>query len=304
MKTAPTALFEPGFLRQLERLRLMLARRVAMGRKGAHTARLTGSSLEFADYRNYVPGDDVRNVDWNVYGRTGRLYLKQFEEEQDLDVSILVDVSASMRWSPEGTSASSEKLALAGRLAAAVAYLALFRLDRAAVFFFADRLLPDSGFKRSRPAIHTLLEFLSSMPAAEGQKTDLERVLREFSHRVKRRGLVVILSDFLIPGGADAALQRLKTARFDAVLLQILHPLELDPGDSGDWLLRDSETGTEQRVAFQTGLRRRYRETVEEFNNSLRQSARARGFGFARLTTDQEFESAALEALRETPFIK
>jgi uncharacterized protein (DUF58 family) len=303
MATELRDLFSSTFLARLEKLRLICSRRVPAGTAGSHRARKSGSSIDFADYRPYTPGDDPRAVDWNVYGRLDRLFIKQFEEEQDLDVSILVDQSGSMRWTSGG--GSPAKLVLSLQLAATLAYLALHRLDRANVGFFGVTLQADTGFRRGKKAIHEILRFLAEVPPAEEGATRLEANFRAFSRRMKRRGLLVVLSDFLVPGESLArSLYALQGSGFSCLLLHIVDPAEFEPGKAGDLLLCNPETPEQRKVTVTPALAERYRRRVTAWKNELRNSALSSGCGYACLETGRPFEENALEALRQTPFVR
>lgn len=290
-------LFDSAFLAKLEQLQL-LARRLFHGQNLAERrSRQTGSSLEFADYRNYTPGDDLRTVDWNVYGRLDRLFVKLFEAERDLPVSFLIDASASMRWQPEGAQAGG-KFDHARQVAAALAYIALSSLDRVNLFFFSADLGTDLGFVRGRQQFHAVLEFLRREPEGGRQTTDLSRSFRSFAHRLKRRGLVFVLSDFFDPQAAQA-LAFLRRQQFEPAALQVLAPWEADPALRGDLRLRDAETGTTLDLTADPGLLRRYREAFARFQAELEATCRQRAIGLVRTTTEIPFEDLVLRVLRE-----
>lgn len=291
-------LFDSAFLAKLEQLQL-LSRRLFHGQNLAERrSRQTGSSLEFADYRNYTPGDDLRTVDWNVYGRLDRLFVKLFEAERDLPVSFLIDASRSMRWRPEGEDGGVGKFDHARRIAAALAYIALSSLDRVNLFFFSGDLGADLGFVRGRQMFHSVLGFLRREPEGADQPTDLGRSFRSFAHRLKRRGLVFVLSDFFDPQAAEA-LGFLRRQQFEPVALQVLHPWEADPALQGDLRLRDAETGTALDLTADAGLLRRYREAFARFEAELDATCRRRAIGRVRTTTDVPFEDLVLRVLRE-----
>ena len=175
--------FDSAFLAKLERLHLLSRRTFGGQSRAERRSHKLGSSLEFADYRNYTPGDDLRSVDWNIYGRLDKLFLKLFEEEEDLHIYLLIDTSESMRW--QALDARTErplrpaKLDVARQIAGTLAYIGLANLDRVNVGFFAERLGPDLGLGRGKSHFHKVVRFLDRPPADTGQ-TDLARSLRAF----------------------------------------------------------------------------------------------------------------------------
>ena len=293
--------FDSAFLAKLERLHL-LSRRTFPGQSRAERrSRKLGSSLEFADYRNYVAGDDLRSIDWNIYGRLDKLFLKLFEEEEDLHISLLVDTSASMRWTAldprTDAPLRASKLDLARRLAGTLAYIGLANLDRVNVQFFSEGLGDDLGMGRGKGHFHHVVRFLERLPEDAGQ-TNLTRSLRAFGQRTRRRGLVVILSDFFDPNGYEEALNYLQYQRFEIQLIQLLDPAELTPRLLGDLRLTDTETGGTYEVTVNEGLVRAYEREIGTFLGGLETFCQRRGIGYRRATTDVPFEDFVLRMLR------
>ena len=298
--TSPPTVFDSAFLAKLEQLHL-LSRKVFRGLQHAERrSRQTGSSLEFADYRNYTPGDDLRSVDWNIYGRLDRLFVKLFEAEQDLHITILLDCSASMRWRPDD-GAGLSKFDHARRIAAALGYVALASLDRVNFFPFSTELGTDLGFVRGKQQFHAVLDFLERLsvaPEPSGQPTRMSPCFQSFSHRMKRRGLVFVVSDLFDPEASDA-LALLRRQQFEVTVLQVLDPVELDPALSGDVRLVDSETGTAFDLLADTRLVDSYRTEFTRFFAALEQDCRRRAIGFVQTTTALPFEDLVLRILRE-----
>ena len=197
-------MFDSAFLAKLERLHLLSRRTFGGQSRAERRSHKLGSSLEFADYRNYVPGDDLRSIDWNIYGRSDKLFLKLFEEEEDLHIYLLVDVSDSMRWQAHDERNDAplrpSKLDVARQLAGTLAYIGLANLDRVNVHFFSGHLGHDLGLGRGKSHFHRALEFLERLPVTAGP-TDLTRSFKAFGQTTKRRGLVLVLSDFFRSGG-------------------------------------------------------------------------------------------------------
>lgn len=288
--------FETNFLQKLEYLALV-ARRVFRGRlAGRRPGRAYGSSVEFADYREYAAGDDYRYLDWNIYARMDQLLLKLFEEEQDLHVYILLDVSASM-------ASSSQKFACALRVAASLAYIAMGNLDRVAVHPFADRPLVEFPMTRGKGRILALLEYLERLePAATD--TDLERAVRVLLQRRPRRGLVVLISDLYDPRGFEHGLD---VQRYHGDQVQVIHlvdPSESSPQLLGDVDLVDCETGSVRPVTISERHLRRYRQVFREFLDRCENRCRQREVGYIRSMTDVPFEELVLRVLRRGAMVE
>ena len=298
---AAALLFDSAFLAKLERLYL-LSRKLFRGEHRAERrSRQTGSSLEFADYRNYTFGDDLRSIDWNIYGRLDRLFSKLFEQEQDLDIHFLLDASASMHWTP-GPGALS-KFDQARRIAASLGYIALSNLDRVNVLWFGAALGDDLGLLRGKSQFHRVLEFLRRPPASDGP-TNLLAAARGFTQRLKRRGLVFVLSDFLDPVGYEEALGLLRFSRFEAHIIQVLDPAELRPAAAGDLRLVDCETGAPLEVTATDAVLASYRAEVDRFLAGLTDFCVRRGIGCALASTETPFEDLVLRVLRDGMILK
>lgn len=289
-------LFDSAFLARLERVRLQVRRVFAGNLRADRRSRRTGSSLEFADYRNYVPGDDPRRIDWNIYSRIERLMMKLTEEEEDLRVAILVDTSASMHWRPPGVSRLS-KFDIARRLAAALGYLALHGMDHVELWFFDSTLRGESGIFRGRPAFHQVLRFLRSAPQSSGG-TNLEESLGRFGKRQRRRGLAIVLSDGLDAAGCERGLLALAGRHFDLHLIHVMDPAECAPTERGDLLLRDCEGGGEMAVTAGPGLLRAYQEEVERFREELKTWCSRHRAGYSFVLTDADFDDVVLRLFR------
>lgn len=296
-----TNLFDSAFLAKLEQL-FLLSRRIFRGQARAERkSRKAGASLEFADYRNYAHGDDLRNIDWNVYGRLEKLFLKLFEEEEDLHIYILVDASSSMRW--KVSDGRPTKFDQARKLAAALAYVGLSNLDRVNVYYFASRLLGDCGMSRGKGAFHGVLSFLRT-PPTEREQTRLADSLRAFGGRTKRRGLVVLLSDLLDPAGYEESLSYLRHLKFDVQLIQVLDPAELNPGMLGDLMLIDEETQESYEITADERLLSQYKSEVAAFLDGVEKFCKSRELGYLRAETDIPFEDLALRMMRERRLVK
>ena len=301
VETTALPLFDSAFLAQLEQLYLLSKKLFRGAHRAERRSRQTGSSLEFADYRNYSAGDDLRSIDWNIYGRLDRLFIKLCEHEQDLDISFLIDASASMRWLParnQKPETTLSKLDQARRITASLAYIALANLDRVNVHWFASQLGDDMGLSRGKSQFHKVLGFLRDAPALEGE-THLLRTITAFTQRMKRRGLVFLLSDLFDPRGVDEALALLRFQRFEVHVIHILDPAELRPTATGDLRLIESETGTAYEVTANEALLRRYHAEIDAFLAATAAHCAERGIAYGQATTAVPFEDLVLRVLRD-----
>jgi uncharacterized protein (DUF58 family) len=227
--------FDEAFLRQLERLLLLMKSPVRGGLKGGRRSVKRGQSVEFADYRDYSLGDDLRQLDWNVYARLEKLFVKLFVEEEDVTVTFLVDASASM------SAGRPPKLLFAQRAAAALGYIALASEDRVAVSVLSGRVGRRHSSMRGSGRVFKLLSDLSGIAPADGP-TNLLTAARHAAAQLTGRGVLVLISDLLDPN-AERVVRELAATNSELIILHVLSPDELDPKLEGDLRLVDSETG-------------------------------------------------------------
>jgi len=226
-------LLDPEFMNRLERLDIV-SRKIFAGRmKGERRSKRKGQSVEFADYRNYVAGDDLRFLDWNIYGRLERLFIKLFFEEEDLHVSLLLDASNSMDFG------DPSKSLYVRRVAAAIAYVGLVNYNRVTLCAFGSQFGPELTGVRGRHQISKVLNYLIDLqPAGAGNFT---AACPQFAIRHPQRGVVLLLGDFMDKGGYEAGLRYLIGRHYDLYVLQLLSPQEIEPDLVGDLRLRDVE---------------------------------------------------------------
>ena len=268
------------------------AKRVRLGHaRGERKSKRKGSSVEFVDYRDYVQGDDLRHVDWNIFGRLDALYLKLFQEQEDLTLNLLIDVSKSMQF---GT---PSKIGFARKAAAAIGYIGLVSNDRVAAEAFGEtpsRLAPCMGKASTRK----LLQYFASLEA--GGSTDLEAACRAHTIRNRTKGVTVILSDFLDEAGFEGSLRRLAQTGSEIYVLHVLAPDEIDPNVTGDLKLVDSETGAHTEISVSPALLRRYKKNLTGFTEAIRSYCLARGMTYVLTPSDTPFERLTLEMLRRS----
>lgn len=310
---AARAGFDQDFLKKLEYLHIV-AKKVFAGRMRAERrSRSTGAGIEFADHRDYTPGDDLRYLDWAVYGRMDRLLLRLFEQEEDLYIYLLVDTSASMRLGggPKGSGrpllkagpdGRIAKLGYAAQIAAALGYVGLANLDRVAVYTFTELLGDGLPAARGKGRIFKALDFLATLEPT-GQ-TDMAAALSEFVQKVKRRGVAIVLSDFYDQHGYEEGLNKLRYHRFEPAAIQILDPREQDPSARGDVELVDMETGELRQVTLSASLCEAYRREHEAYCRALSEFCANRGVSYMRAITSEPFDELVLRALRQGGFVR
>lgn len=291
-----TRLLDPAFLRKLERLAIM-AKRVKLGTtKGERKSARKGTSVDFADYRDYVQGDDLRHVDWNIYGRLDQLYIKLFEEREDLTLHLLIDASRSMGF---GT---PHKLDFAKRLAAALGYIALSGHERVAIEAFSGDKVARITPCRGKNSVQKLFAFIESIEAAGG--THLENAARGYLARNRAKGVTVIMSDFFDEQGFEACIRRLNQTGSDLYAIQVLAPEEIDPRLTGDLKLIDSETGKYAEISVSRLLMKRYMKNRDGFLDSVRRYCTARGIGHVAVSSDTELDGLVLDLLRRGGMVR
>src|SRR5512142_151188 len=274
-------LFDESTLRKLNQLTLVASRVRAGAIKGERRSSRRGSSVEFADYRNYTPGDDLRRLDWNIYARLDRPFIKLLEEEEDLAVHILVDGSQSMDWG-EG---EAHKFSYARRLAAGLGAVALASGDVLTIGLLQrGSLAAEFGPSRGQASLTRLFDFLDGLEA--GGETQLNLAMREYSIRPRRAGLVILISDLLTPEGYEAGLRQLLGRGHEATLVHVLSPDELDPPLAGDLQLVDCETSHAQDVSLDGGLRTQYRARLPAWIQATQLDCRKHGVRYLDVTTN------------------
>lgn len=293
---ADAELFDEAFLKKLEYLHIV-SRKVFAGRlRAERRSKRTGSGVEFADHREYTHGDDLRYLDWNLYGRLERLLVRLFEEEEDLHVYLLVDVSTSM------SLGDPPKVDYARRVAAALAYIALANLDRASIVAFSDGLKGRLPPARGKGHIHKVFRFLTSLQP--GGVTDLRAAARAFVHQSRRRGVAVVISDLYDPEGAQEGLNYLRYHRFEPFVIHLYDEAELTPSIRGDLRLVDCETGAVREVTVTDRLLRRYRAAHEEFCKEIEEFCLHRQIPCFRAGLSVPFDDLVLRIFRAGGFLR
>jgi len=306
-----SALLTPELLRRLEQVQLLAARRAKSSLKGERRSRARGLSVEFADHRNYVLGDDLRYLDWNLFGRLDRLFLKLYEEERELPVRIFLDASESMNFG------QPSKFDFARQVAAAVGYVALCGFDRVSVNVFPSSDLRFANGQgddaraignrqsaiensvrsvRGRKSAMQFFQNLSALTAAGA--ADFNAALKRGAMEARQAGVAVVLSDFLDPAGYEAGLTALVGRGFQINCVQILAPEELEPTTFGDLRLVDAESGGETEVTFGKYRLKAYQQTVANYVQRLREYCAGRGIRFFSVSSATDLGELLLKQLR------
>ncbi len=301
-------LFDESTLRKLEQLTLV-AERVRVGvMKGDRRSSKRGTSIEFADYRNYVKGDDLRRLDWNVYARLERPFIKLLEEEEDLAVHLLVDASASMNWPDDDqptnapTNQPTHKLAYALRLAGALGHIALTAGDLLTVTLLHSGGDLSWGPFRGQQNSLRLLHFLES--GAAGGITDLNLSMRNYALRGRRPGLLFVLSDLLSPNGYQEGLNALQARGYEVGLIHLLSPDEMEPPLGGDLKLVDVETGADAEITLDPTTLALYRERLGGWLAEIGGYCAGRHVHYIPVTTDLPWEKLVMQTLRVKGVLK
>lgn len=296
MSHGATGLLSPDFLAKIEQLDLV-SRKIVSGRmRGERRSKRRGFSTEFADHRGYVVGDDWRFLDWNILIRLDRLFIKLFEEEEDLHFHLLIDTSRSMDFG------NPTKLLFAKRVAAALAYVALVNLDRVAVWTFADGLAAALSPARGRRSALRVFAQIEAIQAGAG--TNLGATCQSFAYRNPSRGVVVLLSDLMDKHGFETGLRYLIARQFDVHVVHILSQEEIDPPVTGELELIDSEDEDCTEVTISAPLLARYRRNVKDFQENARDVCTRRGVSYLFTTNDVPFERLVLRTLREGGLVR
>lgn len=284
-------MFDSDFLKRLEYLSLS-SHRIFQGQLLAQRrTRRTGGGIEFAEHRDYVRGDDLRYLDWQVYARHGELLLKRFQEEEDLHVYILLDASESMN------TGEPNKFLYARQLAAALAYIALADLDRVSIVPYDQHIRSSLPLMRGKNNVLGLLRYLEDLKTG-GSKTDLAGVAREFCRRAPRTGLVLVISDLFDQEGFQAGIDRLRHLRFEPHVIQIHTTEEANPSRRGDVELRDVETGETRTITVTEAAAKQYRRRFEQFVREVEEYCRRYGLSYTRATTDIPYDQVLLRMMR------
>ena len=294
--TQDQPLLDPQFLARLEQLELV-SKKIFLGRmKGERRSKRKGQSVEFADYRNYVVGDDLRFLDWNLFARLDRLFIRLFMEEEDLHFYILLDNSLSMDF---GT---PSKLHFAKQLAAALGFIGLVNMDRVVIEAFNDRLTQNMPAVRGRRSLWRMMDFLRKIESAG--PSNLRQALKTFTLKCSGKGIVVLLSDLMDKGGYEDALRYLVTRQLDIYVIQILSQEEIEPEVVGDLKLVDIEDEDVAEITVSAPLLKRYKQNLAAYRAALHEFCTRRGITYLFTSNQVPFDRLVLTYLRQRGLVK
>jgi len=290
------SLLSPDLLARLERLELV-SRKIFRGRmKGERRSRRKGQSVEFADFRSYVPGDDLRFVDWNLYARLDKMFLKLFLEEEDLHFYALIDTSESMNFG------DPSKLHFAKQLAASLGFVGLCRADRVKIQGLSGPYSRNAPVLRGRGSLWRLLEFLEGVES--GDNDPLIEGVKQFCLRNSGKGIVVLISDLLDKNGYEAALRMMLAQQMDIYLIHVLSPEEMEPDLAGDLRLIDCEDGDHTEITVSRPLLNRYKRTLAAFVDGAREFCTRRGISYLLCTSDTPVDRMVSHYLRQRGLVR
>ncbi|MHC5110226.1 MAG: DUF58 domain-containing protein [Planctomycetota bacterium] len=289
-------LLDPDFRAKLDQLSLVSRKIFAGKMRGERLSKRRGESAEFADYRNYVMGDDLRYLDWNIYARLESLFLKLFLQEEDLHVSLMVDMSRSMDWG------KPHKGNYARKIAAAIAYIGLINYDRVSVYLYANGLQYELTGVRGQRMMFKVIDFLSSIEY-DGA-SDLELACKQFAIRHPQPGIVMLLSDFFEKGGYEAGFRYLLGRKFDIYAVQMLSPEEVEPTLVGDLRLQDVEDDDVAEITVSRALINRYKRNLQAYCEQLKEFCTRRGIAYLFAATELPFDQVILSYFRQRGLIK
>lgn len=296
MATTREPLLSPEFLARLERLELV-SRKIFRGRmKGERRSPRKGQSVEFADFRSYVPGDDLRFIDWNTYARLDRLFLKMFLEEEDLHLYVLIDASRSMGFG------DPTKLEYAKRVAAALGFIGLIRSDRVKIETLQTQGAAASPALRGRRSLWRMMSELEKIES-DGT-TDLATGIKKFCVRNSGKGIVVLLSDLMDKSGYEEGLRYLTAQQMDAYVIQVLSAEELNPDVKGDLQLVDCEDDDKADITVSIPLLKRYQRTLDQFVGSAREFCNRRGISYVLASNQLPFEQLVTTYLQKRGLVR
>ncbi|MCU0876887.1 MAG: DUF58 domain-containing protein [Pirellulaceae bacterium] len=291
-----TPLLSPQLLAQLERLELV-SRKIFRGRmKGERKSKRKGQSVEFADFRQYVAGDDLRFIDWNLFARMERLYLKLFLEEEDLHFYTLIDASPSMDFG------DPTKLQFAKQLAASLGFIGLCRADRVRIESLGTSARKPGPVLRGRSSLWRMLSYLDSVEP--GERVSLAEGVRNFCLRNPGKGILVLITDLMDKEGYEKAFRLLVAQQMDVYVLHILSPEELNPDIKGDLKLIDCEDDDIAEVTISRPLLEKYKRTVAAFVDGAREFCVRRGMSYLMASTDTSVETLVANYLRKRGLVR
>jgi len=261
---------------------------------GLHKSPYHGFSVEFTEHRQYMPGDEIKHIDWKAYGKTDRFYIKQFEEETNLKSYLIVDKSRSMDYASKG---NIKKFEYASYIAAALSFLMIEQRDAVGLILFDEQIRTSLPPRATRSYLKEILKELES--AQPANKTGTSASLNLIAEQIKRRGLVIVLSDlFDKPESVMTALKHFRHKGHEVVVMQILDPLERSFAFDGDAIFKDLET-QEELMTQPWHIQKAYKQSMQEFLDFYKRQCRNNNIDYVLLDTSTPFDKALFEYLNK-----
>jgi len=280
---------DEDFLRKLEKLKIITRRSARSPQRGEHRSWQSGEGLEFLDYRKYHPGDDLRYVDWSVYGRLDKLFIKLFHAEKGQTAHILIDVSRSM------ASGNPPKEMTAKKIAAALSYICLANLDKTGLMAFNEKIVDIKTPARGRNRFPEVLKFLLSLSTSS--QTNLNGCLAEYAAICKNPGIAIIISDLFDSKGYEDGLKALAYRNFDINLIHVLDHEEISWSRTGNLLLHEAETGEKKVTVVDKQLLSLYRKKIESFISGIKSHCAHYDMNYYLCNSSNPFEETLTDYL-------
>jgi uncharacterized protein (DUF58 family) len=284
-------LLSSDFMAKLDQLDVMSRKLLAGKMKGERRSKRRGQSVEFADYRNYVVGDDLRFIDWNIYARLDRLFLKLFLEEEDLALYVLVDMTKSCDYG------QPHKALYMKKVVAALGYVGLVNYNRVSISAMAGENVLETGAIRGRTRVAQMLDFINKLEAQGAG--NLAEASRRFALTHRQKGVCVVLSDFFDKGGYENGLRYVTGGKYDLFAIQVLSPQEINPELQGDLKLKDMEDGDLAEVSITQPLMKQYKANLNAYCLAVKDYVTRRGGTYLFASTEVPFDTLVLNYLRE-----
>jgi uncharacterized protein (DUF58 family) len=284
-------LLEPAFMARLDQLDIMSRKLLAGKLKGERRSKRRGQSVEFADFRNYSVGDDLRFIDWNIYARLDKLFLKLFLEEEDLSLYVLVDVSKSCDY---GT---PNKALYFKQVAAALGYIGLVNYNRVTITAMGEGIVAETGAMRGRRRVANMIDFVSKLQPTGG--SNFGEACKRFALAHRQKGVCVVISDFFAKEGFEQGLRYVAGGKYDLFCIHALSPQEIEPDLTGDLKLKDLEDDDMAEVSITQPLIKQYKKNLNAYCLSLKDYLTRRGGTYLFTSTAVPFDTLVLNYLRE-----
>ena len=283
MSNQPDSFIDDAFLQQLEKLKMVSRKRTRQSHRGELRSWQSGEGFEFLDFRKYHLGDDLRYVDWSVYGRLDKLFIKLFHAEKGQTAHILLDTSRSMQ------NGSPSKDITAKKIAAALSYICLSNLDKTGLMAFSSEIVKIKPPARGKKQYLEVLNFLRSLQPAD--QTDIIGSLQAYAASCKNPGIAIIISDFFDPKGYQEGLRALAYRDFDINLIQVMSHDEIEWPRTGSFELNDCETGEKKVIFVDRHFLEKYTKKISSFITGIRNYCRHYGLNYYLCDTRIPFEN-------------